>query len=150
MRRFAQFLLMGCFFAIPGIAQRGGGGFHGGGGGGFHGGAVAFWRWGGFHGGMGGFHGGGFVPRISRRWLERIPWRLLYQGIAMGPSGLAFRLLALLRLRMELSLLRLSLLSLHGLSIRSSLFLSHLMATGMCIADPIRPTAHKQMDIRFF
>src|SRR5580704_17273204 len=47
MRRFAQFLLISCFLAIPGIAQRGGGGFHGGGGG--------------FHGGMGGFHGGGFV-----------------------------------------------------------------------------------------
>ena len=54
MRRFAQFFLIGCFLAIPGIAQRGGGGFHGGGGG-FHGGG------GGFHGGMGGFHGGGFV-----------------------------------------------------------------------------------------
>ena len=27
MRRFAQFLLIGCFLAIPGIAQRGGGGF---------------------------------------------------------------------------------------------------------------------------
>jgi hypothetical protein len=47
MRRFAQFFLIGCFLTIPGIAQRGGGGFHGGGGG--------------FHGGMGGFHGGGFV-----------------------------------------------------------------------------------------
>jgi hypothetical protein len=38
---------MGCFLAIPGVAQRGGGGFHGGGGG--------------FHGGMGGFHGGGYA-----------------------------------------------------------------------------------------
>jgi hypothetical protein len=54
MRRFVQFFLISCFLAIPGIAQRGGGGFHGGGGG-FHGGG------GGFHGGMGGFHGGGFV-----------------------------------------------------------------------------------------
>ena len=35
MRRFAQFFLISCFLAIPGIAQRGGGGFHGGGGGGF-------------------------------------------------------------------------------------------------------------------
>jgi hypothetical protein len=40
MRRFAQLFLISCFLAIPGIAQRGGGGFHG---------------------GMGGFHGGGFV-----------------------------------------------------------------------------------------
>jgi hypothetical protein len=62
MRRFAQFLLMGCFLAIPGIAQRGGGGFHGGGGG-FHGGGGGFHGGGGgFHGGMGGFHGGGFGP----------------------------------------------------------------------------------------
>jgi len=53
MRRFAQFFIISCFLAIPGIAQRGGGGFHGGGGG-FHGGG------GGFHGGMGGFHGGGY------------------------------------------------------------------------------------------
>ena len=68
MRRFAQFFLIGCLLAIPGIAQRvaavdgGGGGFHGGGGG-FHGGG------GGFHGGMGwfsrrdcgpGFRGGGW------------------------------------------------------------------------------------------
>lgn len=52
MRRLAQFFLLGCFLAIPGIAQRGGGGFHGGG---FHGGM------GGFRGGMGGFHGGGFA-----------------------------------------------------------------------------------------
>jgi len=48
MRKLAQFLLVGCFLVIPAIAQRGGGGFHGGMGGGFH-------------GGMGGFHGGGFV-----------------------------------------------------------------------------------------
>jgi hypothetical protein len=47
MRRFAQFFLISCFLAIPGIAQRGGGGFHGG--------------MGAFHGGTGGFHGGGFV-----------------------------------------------------------------------------------------
>src|SRR5579864_6893966 len=31
MRRFAQFVLVGCFLAIPAVAQRGGGGgFHGG------------------------------------------------------------------------------------------------------------------------
>jgi hypothetical protein len=46
IRRFAQLLLVGCLAAIPAVAQRGGGGFHGGGGG--------------FHGGMGGFRGGGF------------------------------------------------------------------------------------------
>ena len=53
MRRFAQFLLVGCFLVLPAVAQRGGGGFHGGMGGGFHGGM------GGFYGGMRG-HGGGF------------------------------------------------------------------------------------------
>jgi len=61
MRRLAQFLLIACFLATPGIAQRGGGGFHGGGGG-FHGGMGGFHGGtGSFHGGMGGFHGGGFV-----------------------------------------------------------------------------------------
>ena len=53
LRRFVQFLLVGCFLAIPAVAQRGGG-FHGGMGG-FRGGM------GGFHGGMGGFHGGGYA-----------------------------------------------------------------------------------------
>jgi len=47
MGRFVRFLLVGCILAMPALAQRGGGGFHGG--------------TGGFHGGMGGFHGGGFV-----------------------------------------------------------------------------------------
>jgi len=53
MRRFVQFLAVTCFLVIPVVAQRGGGGFHGG--------------MGGFRGGMGGFrggmvgHGGGFV-----------------------------------------------------------------------------------------
>src|SRR5690348_8289733 len=63
MRRLAQFLLVGCFLVIPAVAQRGGGGFHGGMGGGFRGGMG-----GGFHGGMGGGfrggmggHGGGFI-----------------------------------------------------------------------------------------
>ena len=51
--RFMQFLLVGCFLAIPAAAQRGGG-FHGGMGG-FRGGM------GGFHAGMGGFHGGGYA-----------------------------------------------------------------------------------------
>jgi hypothetical protein len=60
MRRFAQLFLISCLLAIPAIAQRGGGGFHGGGGG-FHGGGGGFHGgMGGFHGGMGGFHGGGF------------------------------------------------------------------------------------------
>ena len=54
MQRLAQFLLVGCLLVIPAVAQRGGGGFHGGTGG-FHGGM------GGFRGGMGGFRGGGFV-----------------------------------------------------------------------------------------
>jgi hypothetical protein len=60
MRRVAQFLLVVCFLVMPAaVAQRGGGGFHGGmggfhGGGGFRGGMG-----GGFRGGMGGFHGGG-------------------------------------------------------------------------------------------
>jgi hypothetical protein len=40
--------------AVPALAQRGGGGFHGGGGGGFHGGGGSF------HGAVGGFRGGGF------------------------------------------------------------------------------------------
>ncbi len=82
MRRFAQFFLIGCFLAIPGIAQRGGGGFHGGGGG-FHGGG------GGFHGGMGGFHGGGFVgPGFRGGWVERPDTvAATFQGTA---SGLAF------------------------------------------------------------
>jgi hypothetical protein len=55
MRRLALFLLISCFLVIPALAQRGGGGFHGGMGGGFHGGM------GGYRGGMGGFRGGGFV-----------------------------------------------------------------------------------------
>jgi hypothetical protein len=55
MRRFAQLLLLASFLVVPAIAQRGGGGFHGGMGGGFRGGMG-----GGFHGGMAG-HGGGFV-----------------------------------------------------------------------------------------
>jgi len=50
---FSTVILLACT-AIPALAQRGGGGSHGGGGGGFHGGAG-----GGFHGGGGGFHGGG-------------------------------------------------------------------------------------------
>jgi hypothetical protein len=54
MPRFVQSLLIGCLLVIPAVAQRGGGGFHGGMGG-FHGGM------GGFHGGLGGFRGGGFV-----------------------------------------------------------------------------------------
>jgi hypothetical protein len=73
MRRFAQFLLVGCFLVMPAVAQRGGGGFHGGMGGGFHGGMGGGFRGGmgggfrggmggGFRGGMGGFHGGGFGP----------------------------------------------------------------------------------------
>jgi hypothetical protein len=71
MRRFAQFLLIGCFVVMPGVAQRGGGfhggmggGFRGGMGGGFHGGMGGGFRGGmggGFHGGMGGFHGRGFA-----------------------------------------------------------------------------------------
>jgi hypothetical protein len=56
MRKIALVLLIGCFLALPAVAQRGGGG-HGGGGGG-HGGGHG--GGGGFHGGMGGFHGGGF------------------------------------------------------------------------------------------
>jgi hypothetical protein len=61
MRRLAQFLLIGCFLALPAVAQRGGGGH--GGGGGFHGGMGGGFRGGGFggsgfHGGFGGFHGG--------------------------------------------------------------------------------------------
>jgi hypothetical protein len=55
MRRLALFLLISCFLVIPALAQRGGGGFHGGMGGGFHGGM------GGYRGGLGGFRGGGFV-----------------------------------------------------------------------------------------
>lgn len=46
MRGFAQFVVA-CFLVMPALAQRGGGGFHGG--------------MGGFHGGVGGFRGGGFV-----------------------------------------------------------------------------------------
>jgi hypothetical protein len=46
MPRVVQSLLIGCLLVIPAVAQRGGGGFHGG--------------MGGFHGGMGGFRGGGF------------------------------------------------------------------------------------------
>jgi hypothetical protein len=54
MQKLAQFLLIGCFLALPATAQRGGGAH---GGGGFHGGMGG----GGFHGGMGGgFRGGGF------------------------------------------------------------------------------------------
>jgi hypothetical protein len=62
MRRFAQFLLAGCFLVLPAIAQRGGGGFHGGMGG-FRGGGFVHP---GFRGGFvnGGFRGfrGGFFP----------------------------------------------------------------------------------------
>ena len=36
MRRLGHFLLVSCFLVIPAVAQRGGGGFHGGMGGGFH------------------------------------------------------------------------------------------------------------------
>ncbi len=76
MRRLAYFLLIGCFLALPAVAQRGGGhggfrgsgmvgGFRGGGmAGGFRGGGMGGgFRGGGFHGGGfrgGGFHGGGF------------------------------------------------------------------------------------------
>jgi hypothetical protein len=74
MRKIAQFLLIGCFVALPAVAQRGGGhgggGFHGGMGGGFRGGGFggSGFRggFGGFHGGFNGFHGGfrgGFWPR---------------------------------------------------------------------------------------
>src|SRR5215831_71223 len=60
MRRFAQFFLVACVLLMPAVAQRGGGGFHGGMGG-FHGGIGGFHGgMGGFHGGMGGFQGGGF------------------------------------------------------------------------------------------
>jgi len=61
MRRFVQFLLVGCFLVIPAVAQRGGGGFHGGIGG-FRGGGFVRP---GFHGGFNGFRGGyrgGFYP----------------------------------------------------------------------------------------
>jgi hypothetical protein len=67
MRRFAQFLLVACFLALSAVAQRGGGGFHGGMGrfhggmGGFRGGGAFRGGMGGFHGGMGGIHHGGFV-----------------------------------------------------------------------------------------
>jgi hypothetical protein len=62
MRRFAQLLLVGCLLVMPAVAQRGGGGFHGGMGGGFHGGMGGFrGGMGGFRGGMGGYRGGGFV-----------------------------------------------------------------------------------------
>ncbi len=55
MRIFAQLLLVGCFLGIPAVAQRGGGGFHGGMGGGVHGGMGAY------RGGMGAYRGRGFV-----------------------------------------------------------------------------------------
>ena len=63
MRRLALFLLISCFLVIPALAQRGGGGFHGGMGGGFHGGMGGGFHggMGGYRGGMGGFRGGGFV-----------------------------------------------------------------------------------------
>jgi len=63
MRRLALFLLISCLLVIPALAQRGGGGFHGGMGGGFHGGMGGGFRGGmggGFRGGMGGY-GGRFV-----------------------------------------------------------------------------------------
>jgi len=61
MRRLAYFLLVGCFLAIPAVAQRGGGGHFGGGG--FHGGIVGGFRGSGFagsgfRGGFASFHGG--------------------------------------------------------------------------------------------
>src|SRR5215471_12372484 len=61
MRKLAQFLLVGCFLVIPAIAQRGGGGFHGGMGG-FHGGGFVGpgFRGGFVHGGFRGFRGGFF------------------------------------------------------------------------------------------
>jgi hypothetical protein len=78
MQKLAQFLLIGCFLALPTTAQRGGGahggggGFHGGMGGGFRGGGFGSsgFRGGynGFHSGFNGFHGGfryfrGGMPR---------------------------------------------------------------------------------------
>jgi hypothetical protein len=78
MPKLAQFLLIGCFLALPMTAQRGGGahgggGFHGGMGGGFRGGGFGSsgFRGGfnGFHSGFNGFHGGfrnfhgGIFPR---------------------------------------------------------------------------------------
>jgi hypothetical protein len=65
MRRFMPFLLVGSFLAIPAVAQRGGGGFHGGMGGGFRGGIGGFRDEGfvgpGFRGdGLRGFRGGSF------------------------------------------------------------------------------------------
>ena len=62
LRKFAQ-VLLASFLVIPAVAQRGGGGFHGGMSGGFHGGMGGGFRggMGGFHGGMGGFRGGGYV-----------------------------------------------------------------------------------------
>jgi hypothetical protein len=58
MRRLAQFLLTGCFLVMPAVAQRGGGGFHGGMGGGFRGGMAG-------HGGA--FIGPGFRGRDGFR-----------------------------------------------------------------------------------
>jgi len=64
VRRLGHFLLVSCFLVIPAVAQRGGGGFHGGMGGGFHGrmgGHVGGFVGPGFRG-QGGFRGG-YFPR---------------------------------------------------------------------------------------
>src|SRR5580698_8021447 len=92
-------------------------------------------------------------PGFSRRQLERIPWRLL----SREPLRVwVFRLLALLRFRMGLSLLRLSLLSLHGLFIRSSLFVSilwlqlcvHRLRSALLPTSKWEAVLSNQIDIR--
>ena len=68
MRRFAQFFLVASLLVVPAVAQRGGGGFHGGMGGGFRGGIGAHgggFVGPGFRGGFNGFRGrfhGGYFP----------------------------------------------------------------------------------------
>jgi len=80
MRRFAQFLFVGCLLVLPAVAQRGGGGFHGGGGGGFRGGMGG----GGFRGGMGGFRGGGFGGQGFRGGFGYRGYRGGWNGFAWG------------------------------------------------------------------
>ena len=88
MRRLAELLLVGCFLVMPVVAQRGGGGFHGG--------------MGGFHGGMGGFRGGGFVGPGFRGGFANGGFRGFRGGFFPGGFR-GSRLLALLRRGMGLS-----------------------------------------------
>lgn len=87
MRKLAQFLLVSCIFTFPAVAQRGGGGFHGGGMGGYHGGGFGPAYRGGFgHGfrGYGGYYGRGYGwgPGFRGRW----PYYGYWPYFGVGPG----------------------------------------------------------------